>query len=89
MKTLNIDSQISELVNLLTAYAYYDSDSYFSARYDGTTYILYKNYYNGRDEYTSAVIYEHTKKLIFIGTLRNLVDEYRHEALIKLQCPID
>lgn len=89
MKTLNIDPKISELVNLLTTYVYFDSDSYFSAKYDGTTYILYKNYLNGRDEYTSVVIYEHTKKAIFIGTLRNLVDEYRHEALLKLQCPID
>lgn len=56
MTTLNIKSKISGMVNLLTTYAYPDSDTYFSANYDGTTYVLYKNYLNGRDEYTSGVI---------------------------------
>lgn len=89
MKTLNINSKISEMVNLLTTYVYPDSDTYLSAKYDGTTYVLYKNYLNGRDEYTSEVIYEHTEKVIFEGVLRNMLDEERNRALKKLQCPID
>lgn len=89
MKTLNINSKISEMVNLLTTYVYSDSDTYLSVKYDGTTYVLYKNYLNGRDEYTSEVIYEHTKKVIFEDVLRNMLDEERNRALKKLHCPID
>lgn len=89
MKTLNINSEISEMLGLLTAYTYSDSDTYLSAKYDGTSYILYKNYLNGRDEYTSEVIYEHTKYLIFIDVIRNMLDNVRYESLMKLQCPID
>lgn len=89
MKTLNINPEISEMLGRLTAYTYSDSDTYLSAKYDGTSYVLYKNYLNGRDEYTSEVIYEHTEKLIFIDVIRNLLDEERHKALMKLQCPLD
>lgn len=89
MKTLNINSKISEMVNLLTTYVYPDSDTYFSTKYDGTTYVLYKNYLNGLDEYTSEVIYEHTEKVIFEDTLINIVDEERKRVLKKLHCPID
>jgi hypothetical protein len=81
MKILNINNQISEYVNLLTCYLYFDSDTYLSAEYDGSTYVLYKNYLNGRDEYTAEVIYEHSKIAIFTDVLRNMVDEERSHAL--------
>lgn len=77
------------MVNLLTTYVYLDSDTYFSAKYDGMSYVLYKNTLNGRDEYTSEAIYEHSKKVIFEDVLRNMLDEERTRVLKKFHCPID
>lgn len=84
MKTLNINNEICEMVNLLTSYLYFNSDTYLSANYDGSNYCLYKNYLNGRDEYTAELIYEHPKISIFTDVLRNMLDESRSAALDKL-----
>jgi hypothetical protein len=84
MKTLNVNNQISEYVNLLTCYLYFDSDTYLSAEYDGSKYLLYKNYLNARDEYVAELIYERSKIAIFTDVLRNMVDEERSHALENL-----